>query len=194
MAESKHQPSRSIYPSIKTAVAILLSQSRYDLQQAAIGAGLTTEKLREYLARPAVRTYLRNERRTQLEALCASNANALARVRDEGENAMAVVNAVRQAETLRARIIEEDGPGGMAKPTCGLVIVIGNGGGRDVVIEPASAPHIEDGAFLRKPDPDDDLLAGDLDDEALDGPPPPVRATVKPAVRRKSPSVAKSRQ
>jgi len=95
MAESKHQPSRSIYPSIKTAVAILLSQSRYDLQQAAIGAGLTTEKLREYLARPAVRTYLRNERRTQLEALCASNANALARVRDEGENAMAVVNAVR---------------------------------------------------------------------------------------------------
>jgi hypothetical protein len=184
MAESKHQPSRSIYPSIRKALAILLSQSKYDLQEAAIGAGLTTQKLREYLARPAVRTYLRNERRTQIEALCASNANALARVRDEAENSMAVVNAVRQAETMRARIIEEDGPTGMARPTAGLIIVIGgNAGGRDVVIEPAAAPRIEDGAFLRRPDKDDDLLAGDLDDEALDVLPPPVRA-VKPARRK----------
>jgi hypothetical protein len=120
----------------------------------------------------------------------------LARVRDEGENAMAIVGAVKQAEAMRARIIEEDGPGGMAKPACGLVIVIGNGGGRDVVIEPASAPRIEeDGAFLRRPDKDDDLLAGDLDDdEALAALPPPVRAPVKPAVRRKSPGAAKTRQ
>ena len=193
MAEAKHKVS-AVYPSVRTAIAILLAQDKYDLGAAAAGAGLTLPKLKEFLNRPSVRTYFREQRRVQIETLCASNANALARVRDQGENAMAIVNAVRQAETMRARIIEEDGPGGMAKPTCGLVIVIGNGGGRDVVIEPASAPHIEDGAFLRKPDPDDDLLAGDLDDEALDGPPPPVRATVKPAVRRKSPSVAKSRQ
>jgi hypothetical protein len=85
----------------------------------------------------------------------------------------------------------------MPRATAGLVIVIGGStGGRDVRIEPAGAPRIEeDGAFLRRPDKDDDLLAGDLDgDEALDALPPPVRAPVKPAVRRKSPSTAKARQ
>src|SRR3974390_1844108 len=106
MTESKHKVSAG-YPSDRIAVAILLAQDKYDLAAAAAGAGLTLPKLREYLSRPSVRSYMRNERRTQLEALCASNANALARIRDEGENAMAVVNAVRQAETMRARIAEE---------------------------------------------------------------------------------------
>jgi hypothetical protein len=95
---------------------------------------------------------------------------------------------------MRARIVEEDEPGGMAKPACGLVIVIGNGGGRDVVVEPASAPRIEDGAFLRRPDKDDDLIAGDLDDDdVLDEPAMPTRVVTKPA-RRKSPGIAKARQ
>jgi len=124
---------------------------------------------------------MRNERRTQIEALCASNANALARVRDEAENSMAVVNAVRQAETMRARIAEEDGPTGMARPTAGLVIVIGNQSSGGTVIEhrPAGPPLIiEAGAHERGP-PDDDLVDND-GDEALVELPPPVRA-VKPA-------------
>jgi hypothetical protein len=192
VTESKHKVS-AVYPSVRTAVAILLSQDKYDVAAAAAGAGLTTQKLREYLARPAVRTYLRNERRTQIEALCASNANALARVRDEGENAMAIVNAVKQAEAMRARIIEEDGPTGMARPAAGLIIVIGQSSG-GTVIEPrlAGARSVERIAYERGP-PDDNLV-DNPDDEALDALPPPGRATVKPAARRKSPSTAKARQ
>jgi hypothetical protein len=187
MTEAKHKVS-AVYPKARHAIAILLSQDKYDLPAAAAGAGLTLPKLKEFLNRPSVRTYFREQRRVQIETLCASNANALARIRDEAENSMSVVAAVRQAETMRARIIEEDGPTGMARPTAGLVIVIGGSvGGRDVVIEPASAPRIEeDGAFLRRPDPDD-LLVEHLADDAL---PPPV----KPSVRRKSPSTAKARQ
>ena len=184
MTEAKHKVS-AVYPKARHAIAILLSQDKYDLSAAAAGAGLTLHQLKNYLGRPSVRAYLRNERRTQIEALCASNANALARVRDEAENSMAVVTAIRQAESMRARIIEEDGPTGLARPAAGLVIVIGgNGGGRDVLIEPASAPRIEDGAFLRKPDPDDDLLAGELDDEPLDVPPMPMRVVTKPRRRK----------
>jgi hypothetical protein len=196
VTEAKHRVS-AIYPSIRTAVSILLSQDKYDVPAAAAGAGLTTQKLKEYLSRPSVRTYLREQRRVQIETLCASNANALARIRDEAENSMAVVNAVRQAETMRARIIEEDGPTGTARPACGLVIVIGgSAGGRDVRIEPtqrlAGAPRIEDLAFERGP-PDDDLVDNVADDEELDALPLPVRA-VKPAPRRKSPGAAKARQ
>jgi predicted transcriptional regulator len=196
MSESKHRVS-AIYPSIRAAVAILLAQDKYDVAAAARGAGLTLNKLKEYLARPSVRSYFREQRRIQIETLCASNANALARVRDEGENAMAIVNAVRQAETMRQRIVEEDGPTGMARPSAGLVIVIGRDAGRDVRVEPrlAGAPRVlEAAAFERGPDPDDDFLVDNSGDEVVDVLPPPVRAPVKPVVRRKSPSAAKARQ
>ena len=67
-----------IYPSIKKAVAILLGQTRYDLQSAAASAGLSTQQLRDYLARPNVRAYMRAERKAQIESLCLSNARWLA--------------------------------------------------------------------------------------------------------------------
>jgi hypothetical protein len=181
MTKSKHKVS-AVYPSVRTAIAILLSQDKYDVAAAAAGAGLTLPKLKEFLNRPSVRTYFREQRRVQIETLCASNANALARVRDEAENSMAVVNAVRQAETMRARIIEEDGPTGTARPACGLVIVIGNGGGRDVRVEPtrlAGAPRIEDLAAFERGPPDDDFVVDNVaDDEALDAVPEPARARV----------------
>ena len=186
MSEAKHKVSE-VYPAVRTAVAILLSQDKYDLAAAAAGAGLTLNKLKEYLNRPSVRTYLREQRRVQIETLCASNANALARVRDEGENAMAIVNAVRQAETMRQRIVEEDGPTGLAKPACGLVIVISNQSSDRTVVEPrlAGARTVEALAYERGPDPDDNNLVDNFaNDEGLDVPPPPVRATVKPARRK----------
>ena len=97
-----------IYPSIKKAVAILLGQTRYDLQSAAASAGLSTQQLRDYLARPNVRAYMRAERKAQIESLCLSNANALARLRDEGPPT-AAVNAIRTAEAIRSELIAEDG-------------------------------------------------------------------------------------
>jgi hypothetical protein len=166
----------------------LLAQDKYDVAAAAAGAGLTTQRLKDYLSRPSVRTYLREQRRVQIETLCASNANALARVRDEGENAMAIVNAVRQAEAMRARLVEEDGPTGLAKPACGLVIVIGNQSNGSTVIEPrlAGARSVERIAYERGPDRDDDLLVDNLaDDEAIDALPEPACMVAKPTRRKK---------
>jgi hypothetical protein len=181
MPERKHKVS-AVYPKVRDAIAILLAQDKYDLPAAAAGAGLPLHRLKDYLSRPSVRSYLRDQRRVQIETLCASNANALARIRDEGENAMAVVNAVRQAETMRARIIEEDGPAGAAKRTAGLVIVIGTPGERSVRVEPqlAGARSVESIAYERGPDRDDDALADD--DEVL-GEPVPAPARVRRGTR-----------
>ena len=176
MPESKHRVS-VVYPKVRAAIAILLSQEKYDLAAAATGAGLTIQRLRDYLARPSVRTYLRDQRRVQIESLCASNATALARVRDEAENSMAVVNAVRQAETMRARLIEEDGAGTSTRAMPGLVIVLQSpNGDRGVTVEPpqrlVGARMVESIAYERGPDKDD------LEDEAL---------AVRPAGRRVRP-------
>jgi hypothetical protein len=174
MPESKHRVS-VVYPKVRAAIAILLSQEKYDLAAAAAGAGLTIQRLRDYLARPSVRKYLRDQRRVQIESLCASNATALARVRDEAENSMAVVNAVRQAETMRARLIEEDGEGTSTRPMPGLVIVL-QSSERGVTVEHpqrlAGVRTVESIAYERGPDKDD------LEDEAL---------AVRPAGRRVRP-------
>ena len=176
MPESKHRVS-VVYPKVRAAIAILLSQEKYDLAAAAAGAGLTIQRLRDYLARPSVRTYLRDQRRVQIESLCASNATALARVLDEAENSMAVVNAVRQAENMRARLIEEDGAGTSTRAMPGLVIVLQSpNGDRGVTVEPpqrlVGARMVESIAYERGPDKDD------LEDEAL---------AVRPAGRRVRP-------
>ena len=122
--KAARQAQRGIYPSVKKAVAILLSQSQYNLQEAAAGAGLSTQVLRDYLGKPTVRAYLRAERKTQIEALCASNANALARIRDEGPPT-AAVNAIRTAELIRSELIAEDRHAGTSqRVTPGLVLVI----------------------------------------------------------------------
>ena len=125
-----------IYPSIKKAVAILLGQTRYDLQSAAASAGLSTQQLRDYLARPNVRAYMRAERKAQIESLCLSNANALARLRDEGPPT-AAVNAIRTAEAIRSELVAEDGAAEAAqRASPGLVIVIGQGQQNGVTVDP----------------------------------------------------------
>ena len=90
---------------------------------------------------------------------------------------MAVVNAVRQAETMRARLIEEDGAGTSTRPMPGLVIVLQSANGeRGVTVEPpqrlAGARMVESVAYERGPYKDD------LENEAL---------AVRPAGRRVRP-------
>jgi len=145
-----------IYPSIKKAVAILLGQTRYDLQSAAASAGLSTQQLRDYLARPNVRAYMRAERKAQIESLCLSNANALARLRDEGPPT-AAVNAIRTAEAIRSELIAEDGAAGASqRASPGLVIIIGQGGnGVTVDSQPSRRTIIEPGAYEPTPPQDE---------------------------------------
>ena len=190
MTESKHQVS-AVYPAVRNAIAILLAQDKYDLAAAAAGAGLTLHQLKNYLSRPSVRSYMRQQRQLQIETICSQNPTALAKLRDEGTNQVAVVNGIRTLEAMRRdAIVESTGP---ARREAGLVIVIG----RDAIEPPprlAGARTVESIAYERGPDPDDDALADDIaDDEALAALPEPARMVAKPA-RRKSPGAAKARQ
>jgi hypothetical protein len=193
MTEAKHK-TPAVPARVKLAVAHLMKASEYDLAGAARIAGMDIVKLRHILGKSYVRRYMREMRQLEVEALCLGNAAALRKVRDTSGNGMAVCQAVAKAEQIRAKFHEEDNaPGGASRQMLpGLIIQIGS----NVRIEPqrlAAAPRIEDLAFERGP-PDDDFVVDNLDDEALVGLPPPVRAPVKPAVRRKSPSAAKARQ
>jgi hypothetical protein len=182
---AKHKTT-AVYPKVRDAIGILLSQDKYDLAAAAAGAGLTLHRLKDYLSRPSVRIFMRQQRLLQIETICQQNPNALAKLRDEGTNRVAVVNGIRTLEAMRRDAIEETT--GPVRREAGLVIVIGgNAGERDVRIEPprlASAPRvIEAGAHDRRDILDED--AGELvDDEEFDALPPPVRATVRPARRK----------
>ncbi|MFL6302006.1 MAG: hypothetical protein ACJ72H_00560 [Candidatus Sulfotelmatobacter sp.] len=63
-------------------------------------AGLKPDVARRWLDRPHVISALRSERKAYREAICAGNEGALARVRDTSENGVAIVNSVRQLETM----------------------------------------------------------------------------------------------
>jgi hypothetical protein len=79
---------------------------------------------------------MRAERKAQIESLCLSNANALARLRDEGPPT-AAVNAIRTAEAIRSELIAEDGAAGAAqRASPGLVIIIGSQGPNGVTVDP----------------------------------------------------------
>jgi hypothetical protein len=56
---------------------------------------LNAYKLREALNKPHVRKWIMDEKRLQLEAINAGNPEALRRLRDTSENAMAAVGAIK---------------------------------------------------------------------------------------------------
>ena len=169
MTLAKHK-TPAVPARVKTAVAHLMKAGEFDLQGAALAAGMPVVRLRHLLGQSYVRKYMREQRLVEIEALCQGNAAALAKVRDTSANGMAVIGSIKAAEQIRSQILSEDGAGGSTRPMPGLVIQI-VGSAR---IEPqrlASALRIEDLAFERKPDKHDNLLAGDIiDDELLDEP------------------------
>jgi hypothetical protein len=167
MTEAKHK-TPAVPARVKLAVAHLMKAGEYDIAGAARAAGMDIVRLRFALGKSYVRKYMREQRLVEIEALCQGNAAALAKVRDTSENGM----AVKAAEQIRSQILSEDGARGSTRPMPGLVIQI-VGSARIEPQQPqrlASVPRIEDLAFERKPDKDDDLLAGNIDDELLDEP------------------------
>jgi hypothetical protein len=71
-----------------------------DLIAAAKAAGLTPYVFRRYLDQPRVISYLRRERRTFREAICAGNESALRDIRDRGENDMARCKSIALLEEI----------------------------------------------------------------------------------------------
>ena len=76
---------------VKAAWQILQDDPKQTLQTAALAVGMSTYKLREALNKPHVRKWVLDERRLQLDAINAGNPEALRRLRDTSENAMAAV-------------------------------------------------------------------------------------------------------
>jgi hypothetical protein len=121
MTPAKLKPS-AVAPGIKASIDALLHMERYDLVEAAKAGGVTVQRLRDELARPHVRAWMRQQRQLQLETICQQNPSALARIRDSSANANAAVNSCRTLESmLEASTQETSRP---VRREAGLVIVI----------------------------------------------------------------------
>jgi hypothetical protein len=99
------------------------------LQTAAAAVGLNAYKLREALNRPHVRRWVLDERRLQLDAINAGNPEALRRLRDTSENAMAAVGAIKTLEAMK-EIVDPSVQAGTTRHAPGLVVQIINSDGR----------------------------------------------------------------
>jgi len=126
MTLAKNKPT-AIAPKIKQAIQHLLTQERFDFAEAARVADVAPERLRDEMLRPHTRKYLREQRRSQIEAVCANNPIVLAEIRDHGKNEQARVQAIRTSEAMRQSALEEDGVAGAQRASPGLVIIIGQG-------------------------------------------------------------------
>jgi hypothetical protein len=90
---------RPIPKGVKAACLLMVYES-VDFVTAARANGLQPTTMRRWLHRPEVVSLLRKERRAHREAICSGNETALQRVRDESENSMAKIHAVRALEQL----------------------------------------------------------------------------------------------
>jgi hypothetical protein len=159
---AKLKPSE-VSPKIKEAIRHLLTQEQFDFAKAARVAGVSTERLRDDLQRPHVRKYLREQRRAQIEAVCAANPIVLAAIRDHGKNEMARVQAIRTSEALRESAIEEDRGASARAISPGLVIQIG-GAARIEVQQPqrlGAARTIHEPGAIDREVLDADIVADD---------------------------------
>jgi hypothetical protein len=140
MPREKRDP--SVTPKIKKAIAFLIEQSA-DLQAAAAHAGIETYELRRQMGRPHVRRYALEQRQLALEAFCLGSPSALAKVRDESSNGMAVCQAVRTGEILRTGAIEEENRAQQRAPGLSIVLVQKDGGQLVAFEPPQQAPLLD---------------------------------------------------
>jgi hypothetical protein len=117
-----------------------LSSPKQDLQAAAKAAGLTTKLLKKYLKMPHVRRYYAAERRPVFDAYCAGTPAALKAIRDDSNNKMAAVAAVRGLELMRNETLDEVGGRGAGQAP-GVTIIIEQPGLPDRVAAVIDAEH-----------------------------------------------------
>jgi hypothetical protein len=140
---SKISKNPKVPDKVRAAFEIISTDPKATLETAAAGAGLTTYRLRRLLKEPVVRAWVAEQRRAQLDAICASNPESLKRIRDTSANDMAAVGAIKTLEQMRVDVVQETGgKPGVTRP--GLQIVIQQIGGESkVVCGPAERPLID---------------------------------------------------
>jgi hypothetical protein len=109
---------------VKEAILFLIGMEHPRLEDAAKAAGITTYALRQQLQFPHVVAFLREERRARIEAACASNPEALLKLRDSTENTMAAVQAAKALEAMRAEETQAGGSGITGRQVPGVVIIV----------------------------------------------------------------------
>jgi hypothetical protein len=128
---------------VQAAWRLMQDDPKQTLQTAAAAVGLNAYKLREALNRPHVRKWIMDEKRLQLDAINAGNPEALRRLRDTSENAMAAVGAIKTLEAMKELV---DPSLGVRAPqhAPGLVVQIVNYDGSVQTFPPAPPPPMID--------------------------------------------------
>jgi hypothetical protein len=125
---------------VREAFRLLQDDPKQTLLTAAAAVGLNAYKLREFLNRPHVRRWVLDERRAQLDAINAGNPEALRRLRDTTENAMAAVGAIKTLEAMKELVDPTPGRAGVIQHAPGLVVQIINGASGEVERTIGGAP------------------------------------------------------
>jgi hypothetical protein len=133
----------SISPQVKRAIQYMVD-TKADILAAAAHAGMKHYELRRQLGKPHVRQYGFTQRQIAIEAFCLGSPAALSKVRDESENGMAVVAAVKAGEMLKIGAIEAEAAGQRRLPGLQIVIVEGNGSERVAFQPPQQMPPLLD--------------------------------------------------
>jgi hypothetical protein len=143
---------------VKAAIALLLGMEKPTIAEAAAGAGMSTARLREALAKPHVRRFYYSERKVLIDAISAGNPLALKAIRDREEgNEMAKVAAIKQLEQM----VGDEAQSSRSEPARvpGVVIIVTDNQpradeGRTIEVKqlpvPQPAPDptaVEDGGF-----------------------------------------------
>jgi hypothetical protein len=129
---------------VQAAWRLMQDDPKQTLQTAAAAVGLNAYKLREFLNRPHVRRWVLDERRLQLESINAGNPEALRRLRDTSENAMAAVGAIKTLEAMK-EMVDPSVMTGTIRHAPGLVVQIINrtDGSVETIGPPPATPIIE---------------------------------------------------
>jgi hypothetical protein len=128
---------------VKAAFEIISNDPKATLQTAAEAAGLTTVRLRRLLKLPQTRAWIAEQRRLQLDTICAANPEALRRLRDTTENAMAAVGAIKTLEAMK-ELVDPSVRTGVAVAAPGLIVQIVHSNGSTETIGPPPAPPLID--------------------------------------------------
>jgi hypothetical protein len=120
--------------SAKPALSML--QVKPDLVEAARHAGMPAHELRREMGKAHVRRYSLEQRQLALEAFCLGSSAALAKVRDESENGMAIVASVKAGEQLRIGAVEAEASAQKRAPGLSIVILQPATGERHVAYQP----------------------------------------------------------
>jgi hypothetical protein len=125
---------------LKAAIKYLI-ETKDDLQEAAIHAGMSTFRLRESLKKPHVRRFFQQEKQALLDIYSAQNPNRLRDIADKSPNQMARIQAIRTMEQLGD---DDDQQQRRREPiTPGLVVVINAGPDQRVIEHGPAVPAIE---------------------------------------------------